>query len=283
MPLLPPTTLDPDLNWYIEDGFNEAVDFCVWVLEQSGLQVYPFDQHSPFDSAAQAAGLTPFTWQRWFTTVVLLQDPVLAWNLDRLSCAEWIEHQLVPMQRMTDQLKSSPDWAEWVVDWDTMRQTLVRHYEQHTTRQRSIAALLPAALASVRPYRDAPVAVWDAIALNPNAVLQHQLAEWWRQYDTDLWQTRMDTAKAASDRLAVATPAQTHIMGATRLLRDALPYLNLYRISYESMTEVCVPPYSVVLSNPNLDTAAIEFEDFIDWAVQNLSLAETQIQRTDRC
>lgn len=186
---LPTATLSPDLAWYIQDDFNNAIDFCVWVLEQSGLQVYPFDHHPSFDSEAQAAGLTPLAWQRWFKAVVLLQDPALAWNLDRLNCTDWVERQLLPMQRMADNLKSSPDWAEWGVDWDTLRQTLAGHYEQHTTQQQAIAVLLPDPLADARPYRDAPVAVWEAIGLNPSAALQRQLAKWWQQYDMDLWQT----------------------------------------------------------------------------------------------
>lgn len=158
-----PFTLAPDLSWYIEDGFNEAIDFCVWVLEQSGLQVYPFNQHPAFDSVAQAAGLTPIAWQRWFTTVVLLQDPVLSWNLDRLSCEDWVAHQLVPMQQMASVLKSSLEWSEWAVDWEAIRLSLAGRYGQHTTEQQAIAALLPAALASVRSYQAAPVAVWEAI------------------------------------------------------------------------------------------------------------------------
>lgn len=265
---LPPTTLDPDLNWYIEDGFNEAIDFCVWVLKQSGLQVYTFDQHSPFNSAAQAAGLIPFTWQRWFTTVVLLQDPVLTWNLDRLSCDDWVAHQLVPMQRMASVLKASPEWSQWAVDWKMIRQALARHYVQHTTRQQAIAALLPAALASVRPYQHTPVAVWAAIEPSTSVAFRRQLTEWWQQYETELWQPRMQQAMVSTARLDADPLAQRRILGSARLLRDALPYLNAYRVAYMSLTEVYVPPYSVVLCNPHLDTASVEFEDLIDWVVQ---------------
>ncbi|MBD2092283.1 hypothetical protein H6F67_20755 [Microcoleus sp. FACHB-1515] len=273
---LPPSTLNPDLNWYIEDGFNEAVDFCVWVLEQSGLQVYPFDQHSPFDSAAQAAGLTPLVWQRWFTTVVLLQDPVLAWNLDRLSCTEWVERQLVPMQQMASTVQSWSGWAEWVVDWEARRQVLAGYYVQLTTRQQAIAALLPAALASVRPYQHTPVTVWEAIpfrerfAIEPSTspALYSQLEAWWQQYEAELWQPRMQQAMVSTARPDVDPLAQRRILGSTRLLRDALPYLNVYRVAYTTLTEVYVPPYSVVLCNPHLDTASVEFEDLIDWVVQ---------------
>lgn len=217
MPSLPPTTLDPDLNWYIEDGFNEAVDFCVWVLEQSGLQVYPFDQHSPFDSAAQAAGLTPFTWQCWFTTVVLLQDPVLAWNLDRLSCTEWVERQLVPMQQMASMVQSWPGWAEWVVDWEARRQVLAGYHVQLTTGQQAIAAMLPAALASVRPHEHTPVTVWEVIEPSTSVAFRRQLAEWWQQYETELWQPRMQQAMVSTARPDADPLAQRRIQGSTRL------------------------------------------------------------------
>ncbi|MBD2091123.1 hypothetical protein H6F67_14810 [Microcoleus sp. FACHB-1515] len=152
-------------------------------------------------------------------------------------------------------------------------------YAQHTTEQQAIAALLPAALASVRPYQAAPVAVWEAIPFRerfaiepiPNVAIRDQLAEWWQQYEAKLWEPRMQQAMVSAARPDVDPLAQRRILGTTRLLHDALPYLNVYRVAYECLTEVYVPPYSVVLCNPHLDTAAIEFEDLIDWAVQEQS------------
>lgn len=51
-------------------GFQIHVDFCVWILEQDGLQVPPFDLHPKRDGQLQAAGLRAAEWQQWFSQVV---------------------------------------------------------------------------------------------------------------------------------------------------------------------------------------------------------------------
>jgi len=66
------------LNLYL--GFNQDVDFCVWVLTIDGLKSAPFDQHEAGNRCLQNLGLTVEQWQQWIFRVVVWQDPRLVWN-----------------------------------------------------------------------------------------------------------------------------------------------------------------------------------------------------------
>ena len=63
-------TTDP---WLFRYGFNMMVDFCVWVLEQDGLQVDPFNAHPEGDRTLRSAGLQAQEWRLWTDKVVQLQ------------------------------------------------------------------------------------------------------------------------------------------------------------------------------------------------------------------
>jgi hypothetical protein len=56
--------------WFVNREFNMTVDFCVWVLEQDGLTVAPFDRHRGGTGEARARGLDADNWQAWLTGVV---------------------------------------------------------------------------------------------------------------------------------------------------------------------------------------------------------------------
>lgn len=59
--------------WTWSYGFDAPVDFCVWVLEQDGLRVPPFDQHRDGDGELRALGMTGDLWLEWLREVVRLQ------------------------------------------------------------------------------------------------------------------------------------------------------------------------------------------------------------------
>jgi hypothetical protein len=53
-------------SWHYRLGPDPDVDFCVWVIEQDGLPVPPFDRRPDGDGALRAAGLDAASWRRWF-------------------------------------------------------------------------------------------------------------------------------------------------------------------------------------------------------------------------
>jgi len=60
---------------------GDAIDFCVWVLEQDGLQVPPFDCHPDGDGSLRTRGMTAETWLDWTRKTALLLDQRLCWQI----------------------------------------------------------------------------------------------------------------------------------------------------------------------------------------------------------
>ena len=81
------------------------VDFCIWVLEQDGLQVPPFDCHSAGDGRLQARGMDADAWRLWVKRIVLLLDQRMYWHIEDLQAevneaealARWTETQSLAM------------------------------------------------------------------------------------------------------------------------------------------------------------------------------------------
>lgn len=86
-------------------GFQMHVDFCVWILEQDGLQVPPFDLRPKRDGQLQAAGLQATEWQQWFSQVVTHpdQNPMELWvgdpQVKSLLEQKWIAYTPISHER----------------------------------------------------------------------------------------------------------------------------------------------------------------------------------------
>lgn len=65
-------------------GIGPAIDFCVWVLEQDGLRVPPFDQHPDGDGSLRSRGMTAEAWRAWIKRTALLIDQRRNWQVDLL-------------------------------------------------------------------------------------------------------------------------------------------------------------------------------------------------------
>lgn len=59
--------------WFYQQGFNMMIDFCVWVLEEDGLQISPFDVHPDGTGILRRAGLQNVAWKSWLAQIVDLQ------------------------------------------------------------------------------------------------------------------------------------------------------------------------------------------------------------------
>ena len=65
-------------GWHYGTGFAGGVDFCLWVLEQDGLRVPPFDRHPDGDGRLREAGLDADAWFAWLHQVVAVIDEPIA-------------------------------------------------------------------------------------------------------------------------------------------------------------------------------------------------------------
>jgi hypothetical protein len=66
----------------VNSGFNPNVDFCIWILEQDGLQVPPFSYHPNGNSRFRELGLSATDWLKWFGKIIKSQDQRLTWHFE---------------------------------------------------------------------------------------------------------------------------------------------------------------------------------------------------------
>jgi hypothetical protein len=67
------TRYRPASGWHVSLGFNSMIDFCVWLLEEDGMQLAPFDRHPGGHGLLRTMGIDPVAWRRWLHHIVLLQ------------------------------------------------------------------------------------------------------------------------------------------------------------------------------------------------------------------
>ena len=60
-------------TWTWIEEVEPSIDFCMWALLVDGLQVPPFDRHSPGSGQLRAAGLAATAWRAWLERVVAAQ------------------------------------------------------------------------------------------------------------------------------------------------------------------------------------------------------------------
>jgi hypothetical protein len=96
-------TLHPDLPQPVSISFNEAIDFCLWILEVDGLQVYPFQQ--------QRRSLAEQRLQPQLNPVQIkeaIDDPSIAFSgndlLSARLCEKWQQYQVVLTSRMAGRI-----------------------------------------------------------------------------------------------------------------------------------------------------------------------------------
>ena len=51
--------------FFVRYSFDRLVDFCIWILEQGGLQVPPFDAHPEGDGILRNVGVQAQQWKLW--------------------------------------------------------------------------------------------------------------------------------------------------------------------------------------------------------------------------
>ncbi|MBE9100608.1 hypothetical protein [Vacuolonema iberomarrocanum] len=67
---------------HYEVGWAPLINFCVWALEQDGMQVPPFVHHRDGHRRLQNLGMTAEMWQSWFVRVATMLDTRLQWHVE---------------------------------------------------------------------------------------------------------------------------------------------------------------------------------------------------------
>lgn len=159
--------------------FYPQVDFCIWVLEQDGLRVPPFDCHPPGNGSLQIRGMDADAWRLWIKRIVVLLDQRIYWHIDNLQVAVdeaealecWAEAQFLVM---------NPEAAELIDDSASMRPQLVRS-KIWQEEQYQIALALAVEVYGDSPLPDMlntkPTEVWQG-----KSIVKELLDELWIQY-----------------------------------------------------------------------------------------------------
>lgn len=248
--------VSPTLTPTLSVGFNEAIDFCIWVLEYDRLRVPPFTHHVQGVGLLQQQGLTAEIWQAWFERVVRSQHPMLGWSGLYQSRSEWIEREVASHQGMAERLQKFPEWDDSEIDWQANRVALGQHYDLYQVEAQ--AAAQEAGLSS--PIADVPPSNLFAGSLE----LRHTLETLWHRYDDfeAVQRLRQQGYPARWEK------AQPQVSFSDQL---KLPHLNLYQIAYAAPVTVSVPSCSIVTSEAIEDFGNEAFKTFALNAIDALS------------
>ena len=153
-------TLNPEVPWRIDQGFNDFVDFCIWVLEIDGLRVPPFDQHPEGNKILQDIGLNADSWRQWLATVVALQDSILMHYEFFPDQSSWVEEELNIVNRLYLQSQQDPELSNQKIDLSAIRLSLLNHASTHEQQYQAAIAQLSHIPGKLIDYIDKPFDVF---------------------------------------------------------------------------------------------------------------------------
>lgn len=232
----------------ISHGFNESIDFCVFVLEYDRLRVPPFVHHEQEVGSLQQQGLTPELWQVWFERVVRSQHLILYWHDLSRSRSEWIEDRVESFQSMAEQLQQSPDWDDSEIDWQANRTAWGHHYDLYQAQAQ--AAAREAGFSHLIEDISPP----ELFEGSPE--LRRAIDRLWKQYD-DMEVVRRLHQQGYPERWQNGFPRIS--------FRDQLklPHLNLFQIAYATPVTTIVPSCSIVTSEAIEIFSDEAYKDFV--------------------
>lgn len=235
-------------RWNFELNNSPRIDFCLWILQSDGLQVYPFDSHSGGNQELQKIGLNARDWLQWFIKVIRTQDPRL------LGCSSVEEKQKRFEQiQVDDQIfyqeskGLSLSFRNRHLDKDSRRTELETKLNKSLENYRMAAQ-------HAEPFCRYcyPPQIWKG---NPEVGLL--LQRLWKEYQASY--RAIDSSKRAN-KLGLQTTLE-YIIGEIvchsarrRFLKQIqshvheTPYLKIIQIYYPDPLTLLLPPYSIVTS-----------------------------------
>jgi hypothetical protein len=255
-------TLQPEIPWRIDHGFNPDVDFCIWVLELDGLHVPTFDQHSQGNSQLQTKGIDTKSWCNWLSTVVALQDSILQWNKYSQNQQLFIEEQLTTFKTMHSRLVQQTEWSNEQINLTTLRSILDIHVISYEQQYQAAARLVSHLPGTFKSYLARP---FDAFLGSPT--VRELLFSLWQRYELIWDKERLKDARIQGE--------QTRLTGETSTIWQDLQYLNIYVVNYPTPVEYLVPPVSVIVSFANeLVPKSDAFDQFVMRTAKKLAQSQ---------
>lgn len=231
-------------------GTNNAIDFCIWVLEQDGLQVPPFDQHPNGDGTLRALGMSATDWQQWVTKVAVLLDYPFGWQVpDPEQVRQLIAAQVSQLLALA--AEHAPELGVSHVDAPTFVDQMEQrfHWQQaQYQKQKAVVEVLYGNQTPPDPSYEGAIAVWDG---SPAVAARlHELHEDYpaRQRE-EAWMTFViDPATSEMDRIPETIVNMSNLKQRLQLDYEALGDLKLRLVSYPYPVAWAIAPNTIVLS-----------------------------------
>lgn len=276
-----PLPEDPPPLFEVTYGTNDAIDFCIWVLEQDGLQVPPFDQHPEGDRALRSLLLSATDWQQWVTKVAVLLDYPFGWQVPdpgqvRQQIAAQVSQLLALTAEHAPELGVSPLDAPAFVD--QMEQRFYWQQAQYQ-KEKAVVEALYGDQTPPDPWREGVIAAWDG---SPAVAARlHELHEVYpaRQRE-EAWMIPIDPAIGEMDGRPEMIVDMSNLKQRLQLDYEALGSLKLRLVSYPYPVAWAITPNTIVLSPSAEPENVTMLEDRVVVAVEQLiQLNLTQWER----
>ncbi len=230
-------------------SFNKNVDFCVWVLENTGLQVPPFDRHSGTNGQTSSSGLDGPAWQNWLSRVVTTLDNRLCWS-ETISPVDVVADTQQLSALFTQASGRNISISE--NNLESARQGLERSNNWHQQQyQEALVAFnsLSLNIAPTEALLVKPPDVW-----NGKAAVGELLKGLWQVYLPTAYQRdAIGNLAMPSEREETEESTQNKV---SQLLyeclvpfKEHLPTVEVYRVAYPFPVKYATLPNGIILSD----------------------------------
>lgn len=243
---------------------SRDIDFCIWVLEQDGLQVPPFTQHTGGEGMLSSLGLDAESWRTWFRNIVIPRDPRLLWRREDIESeieeklARFVESDRKMLQSLENgnygDIYSEEELAalkkhcqKWTADDATIRATLracvangiIWEHQQAEKAARELEKL-PNAIENLDEFAPPPE-FWLG-----NRAVREKLGELWQQYHS----VKGRFKKLAEEQVGSHCPSEAQEDAKQEFSShlECLGFLKAFIVSYPEVVEYVIPPITVIIS-----------------------------------
>jgi hypothetical protein len=287
-----------DCQWSLEVGFDLNSDFCVWVLEEDGMRVSPFNSHVGGTNSLRSVGMREVDWQSWFSKVVLLQDSRLllgdpqrqqhALSQPFSSPTEEVDIDLSEIGIDVQELGSDPEEIErnllsnFSEILPKIEEALNSRKQNSTDRRMDYVNRMEQgyqlALKAIKRYLREPLTpnlldrnppdLWDG-----EQVIKEQIGKLWKSYQVVLPQRQ----KKCEELLDKVEPSVVELLEMLTPYHSRLDTLGLYLVSYSAPVEYLIPSVSVVLSvSDEAETEPVFMQRVLTAVADLVSLSHSQ-------
>lgn len=261
---------------------GDAIDFCVWVLEQDGLRVSPFDQHPDGDGSLRARGMTAETWLDWTKKTALLLDQRLCEQPDVIERRAGVIEQYEQCKALSTAQEPHAFLPQF--EHAQLLEQFDRQHQWQLAQREKIAAIVKQVYGEATPPDawDDEIAVW-----NGNPAVAERLYELQQAYPfqerEQLW---LDFNVGADGRIGGPIEVIVDLGTAYEWVQSELAEYDgaeIHLVAYPYPVEMAMLPGALVLSQSSERRNQQLFDDRVKKAIHQLILlhhAEETEQRS---